>query len=104
MKAWGFAYKSQFVWAKDRIGLGFWNRNKHEILLIGTRGHIPAPAPGTQWPSVIEAPVGRHSVKPEAALEMVEHYFPTLPKIELHRRGLARAGWDAWGAEIEGTL
>jgi N6-adenosine-specific RNA methylase IME4 len=99
MKAWGFAYKSQFVWVKNKIGLGFWNRNKHEILLIGTRGHVPAPAPGTQWSSVIEAPVGAHSVKPDAALEIIEHYYPNLPKIELHRRGAARPGWDAWGDE-----
>jgi N6-adenosine-specific RNA methylase IME4 len=103
MKAWGFAYKSQFVWVKNKIGLGFWNRNKHELLLIGTRGHIPAPAPGTQWPSVIDADVGAHSVKPEAALEMIEHYYPNLPKIELHRRGSARPGWDAWGAEVDGA-
>jgi N6-adenosine-specific RNA methylase IME4 len=101
MKAWGFAYKSQFVWVKNKIGLGFWNRNKHELLLIGTRGHIPAPAPGTQWPSVIDADVGAHSVKPEAALEMIESYYPNLPKIELHRRGPTRRGWDAWGAEAE---
>ena len=26
--------------------------------------------------------------------------FPTLPKIELNRRGFARAGWDAWGHEV----
>jgi N6-adenosine-specific RNA methylase IME4 len=101
MKAWGFAYKSQFVWVKDRIGLGFWSRNKHEILLIGTRGHVPAPAPGTQWASVIEAPVGAHSVKPDKALEMIERYFSNLPKIELHRRGPTRPGWDSWGNETE---
>ena len=41
-----------------------------------------------------------HSVKPEKVLEMIEHYFPNLPKIELHRRGPARPGWDAWGAEV----
>jgi N6-adenosine-specific RNA methylase IME4 len=104
LKAWGFVYRSQYVWVKDRIGLGFWSRNKHEILLIGTRGHIPAPAPGTQWPSVIEAPVGAHSVKPEAALQMIEHYYLSLRKIELHRRGPARLGWDAWGDEAEGNM
>lgn len=101
MRAWGFTYKSQFVWVKNKIGLGFWNRNKHEILLVGVRGKPPGPAPGTQWASVIEAPVGAHSVKPEAALKMIEHYFPTLPKIELHRRGPARPDWDAWGDETE---
>lgn len=101
MEAWGFDYKSQFVWIKDKIGTGYWSRNKHEILLVGTRGDIPAPAMGTQWPSAIEAPVGKHSVKPEKFLEMIESYFPSLPKIELNRRGPARLGWDAWGNEIE---
>jgi N6-adenosine-specific RNA methylase IME4 len=37
--------------------------------------------------SVIEEPRGRHSAKPEIFLEMIEQYFPTLPKIELNRRG-----------------
>jgi N6-adenosine-specific RNA methylase IME4 len=98
MAAWGFVYKTCAVWAKDRIGTGYWFRNKHEILLLGTRGHVPAPAPGTQWPSLIEAPVGRHSEKPAVFLKMIEAYFPTLPRIELHARH-ARVGWDRWGAE-----
>ncbi|WP_256375199.1 MULTISPECIES: hypothetical protein [unclassified Bradyrhizobium] len=34
---------------------------------------------------------------------MIESYFPTLPKIELNRRGPERAGWDAWGNEAEGA-
>ena len=100
MAAWGFTYKSSLVWVKDRIGTGYWSRNKHELLLVGTRGHVPAPAMGTQWPSVIEAPVGRHSEKPSVAYELIEAYFPTLPKIELHARGIvARTGWVMWGLE-----
>jgi N6-adenosine-specific RNA methylase IME4 len=61
MRAWGFTYKTCAVWSKDRIGTGYWFRNQHEILLVGTRGQIPAPAMGTQWSSLILAPVGRHS-------------------------------------------
>jgi N6-adenosine-specific RNA methylase IME4 len=99
MEAWGFDYKSHYVWAKDKIGTGYWNRNKHELLLIGTRGNVPAPAPGSQWDSLIEAPVGKHSEKPEIFLGMIEQYFPNLPKIELNRRGEPRSGWDAWGNE-----
>ena len=66
MKAWGFEYKSQFVWIKDRIGTGYWNRNKHEILLVGTRGNPPAPEMGTQFDSTIEAAVREHSRKPDS--------------------------------------
>ena len=99
MAAWGFDYRSNYVWAKDRIGTGYWNRNQHEHLLLGVRGNVPAPAMGTQWRSLIEAPVTKHSAKPENFLQMIEDYFPTLPKIELNRRGPPRQGWDAWGNE-----
>lgn len=98
---WGFTYKSHFVWVKDKAGTGYWNRNKHELLLIGTKGEIPAPAPGTQFISAIAADVGEHSAKPEIFLQLIEKYFPTLPKIELNRRGPARLGWAAWGNEAE---
>ena len=98
MAAWGFEYKSQCIWRKDRIGTGYWFRNAHELLLVGTRGKIPAPAMGTQWESVIDAPVGEHSAKPDKFYELIEAYFPNLPKIELNARR-ARPGWDAWGLE-----
>lgn len=98
MAAWGFEYKTHFVWAKDKIGTGYWNRNQHELLLVGTRGNVPAPAPGKQWSSVIEAALGAHSEKPVAAYELIEAYFPNLPKIELNARR-QRDGWDAWGNE-----
>ena len=101
MAAWGFDYKSHHVWGKDKAGTGYWNREKHELLLIGTRGDVPCPAPGEQWDSLIMAPIGEHSAKPECFLEMIEQYYPTLPKIELNRRGPPRDGWDAWGLEAE---
>ena len=100
MAAWGFAYRSHFVWAKDRIGTGYWNRNKHELLLIGVRGDIPAPTMGTQAASIIEAPITRHSEKPEVSYNIIESYFPNLPKIELNARR-ARSGWASWGNEVE---
>jgi hypothetical protein len=58
-----------------------------------------APAPSSQWSSVIEAPVGTHSEKPEIFLKMIEEYFPNLPKIELNRRGPPHPGWDAWATK-----
>ena len=98
MEAWGFDYKSHFIWAKDRWGTGDWNRSQHELLLVGTKGDVPAPAPGTQLSSLINAPVGRYAEKPEIFYELIESHFPNLPKIELNAHG-ARAGWDRWGPE-----
>ena len=101
MEAWGFEYKSNYVWVKDKIGTGHWNRSRHEILLIGTRGKPVCPAQGSQWDSAIMSPRLEHSKKPECFLEMIEAYFPNTPKIELNCRGAPRAGWDAWGNETE---
>ena len=99
MAAWGFDYKSHYVWGKDKQGTGYWNFEKHELLLIGTRGKIPCPAPGTQKESLRMSRRLKHSQKPEMFLEMIESWYPTLPKIELNRRGPARKGWAAWGNE-----
>lgn len=96
MAAWGFAYKSHFAWIKDKAGTGYWNRNRHELLLIGTRGDIPAPAPGDQYESAITAKVQEHSRKPFHFHEIIEDMFPNLPRIELFAREQF-AGWDSWG-------
>lgn len=100
MVAWGFTYKSHCIWTKDKVGTGYWFRNSHELLLVGTKGNVPAPAMGTQWTSTIEGRVTRHSAKPERFYELIEEYFPTLPKIELNARK-TREGWDAWGNQAE---
>jgi N6-adenosine-specific RNA methylase IME4 len=100
----GFEYKSHVVWKKPKAGLGRWFHSRHEVLLVGTRGNVVCPAPGEQWESVIEAEPavkGLHSSKPERFFEMIEAYFPTVPKIELNRRGPPRPGWDAFGNEVE---
>lgn len=95
----GFEYRSQYAWGKDKIGLGFWSREKHEILLIGVKGKIDCPAPGTQRDSLIIAPRGEHSAKPFCFMEMIAAYYPTMPKLVLNWRGPAPAGWTAWGNE-----
>lgn len=102
IKARGFTYASQVIWKKPSIGMGRWVRSLHEIFLIGTRGKIPCPAPGKQWPSVIEAPRGRHSEKPDKFYELIEAYFPTISKIELNARR-RRRGWDLYRPEAPDT-
>jgi N6-adenosine-specific RNA methylase IME4 len=100
MAHWGFAYKSRCVWVKDKAGTGYWFRDLAEELLVGTRGRIPAPAQGDQYGGAIEAPVGRHSVKPVYLHEMIEDLFPNLPKLEMFARQ-QRDGWDCWGNEVD---
>jgi len=95
---WNFNYKSHICWIKDRQGTGYWTRNKHELLLIATKGKVPAPAMGTQPPSVIELPLGRHSEKPAFFADMISTLYPTTPKLEMFAR-VGRVGWDVIGNE-----
>jgi N6-adenosine-specific RNA methylase IME4 len=99
MTAWGFEYVTNMVWVKDKIGVGHWVRNRHELLLIGRRGEFPTPEPANRPSSVIEAPRREHSRKPDEAYEIIEAMYPELPKIELFARH-ARPNWSAWGNEI----
>jgi N6-adenosine-specific RNA methylase IME4 len=99
MRAWGFTYKSASTWEKDKAGTGYWVRGIVEDLLIGTRGDVPSPAPGEQFPGIIKAPRGRHSEKPEIFAKHIERLFPNVPKLEMFARK-ARPGWDVWGNEV----
>ena len=96
--SWGFTYRSHIVWVKNRQGSGYWVRNCHELLLIGTRGNIPAPAPGQQYRSVIEANTASHSEKPPQFAEIIEDMFPHAALLEMFARK-PRLGWDVWGNE-----
>lgn len=104
MAHWGFAYVSNCVWIKDRIGTGYWFREQHEILLLGKRGAFPAPAMGRAFPSVLAAPRARVSEKPDAFYAIIEAMAGPVPRVELFARLTphgkhAREGWDVWGNE-----
>ena len=96
MRAWGFEYVTSAVWVKDKIGMGVYLRQQHELLLICKRGNSIVPDPGLLSPSVIEAARSKHSEKPVEAYELIERMYPELPKIELFARN-ARHGWAVWG-------
>jgi len=98
IRAWGFTYVTGAVWDKQRMGLGSWFRLQHEHLLIATRGDVPPPAPELRVRSVLRAPRGRHSAKPNQMRELIASQFPDVPKVELFARERA-PGWDAWGNE-----
>lgn len=100
IKAWGFEYRTNMVWDKEKIGMGYHARNQHELLLICKRGEIPPPAAGTQPSSVYREARGDHSAKPAFFAEMIEGFYPQLPKIELFCRS-PRAGWAVFGNQSE---
>lgn len=94
--AWGFEYRTNIVWVKDKIGMGYHARSQHELLLIAKRGTMPPPIAGQQPSSVIEAPRQEHSAKPAIFAETIERLYPGVGRIELFCRS-PRPGWDVWG-------
>lgn len=96
IESWGFTYRTCMVWVKDKIGMGYYARQKHELLLIATRGNPPVPPPAARPVSVIEGAREKHSAKPLAFAYAIERMYPELPKVELFCRS-PRTGWAVWG-------
>lgn len=95
--AWGFVYRTCMVWDKCRIGMGYYARQQHELLLIATRGSIPVPEPANRPASVVRIERDpEHSAKPTEFYEIIERMYPEYTKVELFAR-TRRPGWDAWG-------
>jgi N6-adenosine-specific RNA methylase IME4 len=59
LDAWGFEYRTNFVWVKDKWGMGCYCRNQHEILCVARRGNLPPPTIKDRVSSVMGAPRGR---------------------------------------------
>jgi N6-adenosine-specific RNA methylase IME4 len=100
IEAWGFEYKSLYVWDKVRHNLGFYNSVRAELLLIATRGSC-LPDTGKLIDSVqtIER-TGKHSEKPHGFYDIIESMYDHGRKLELFARS-SRPGWDADGNESE---
>ena len=99
LNSWGFTYKTCAVWDKEKIGMGYWFRGQHELLLVGTKGNFPTPEPSARFSSIIKEPRSTHSTKPKVIYEMLEAMFPGRTYLELFCR-TPRDGWEVWGNEV----
>lgn len=99
MSAWGFIYKTQFVWDKEVMGMGYWARIQHEHLLIGVKGEMLTPAPENRYSSVIREKRTEHSKKPDIVYEMLEKMYPERRYLELFARQQYSDKWTVWGNE-----
>lgn len=103
-RAWGFVPKAEVVWVKTttlgrvRMGMGRYVRNAHEACIVATRGRFKPSDRGVL--SVVHAPRGRHSAKPDAFYAMVERLAAGGPLVELFAR-TPRPGWRQHGDQLE---
>ena len=100
IQAMGFNYKTHAVRVKQgRPGLGQYLRGQHELLLFAVRGKgYAARTSSRSLSSLISAPRGGHSEKPDAAYTLIEARSHG-PRLELFARS-QREGWVCWGDEL----
>jgi N6-adenosine-specific RNA methylase IME4 len=99
LNSWGFTYKTCAIWDKEKMGMGYWFRIQHELLLVGVRGNVRAPETDARFQSVIRSPRSTHSSKPEVVYEMIEQMFPNKKYLEAFARS-NREGWSSWGNQV----
>jgi len=98
MEAWGFKYRTSMVWVKSQIGMGYYARSQHELLLIGALGSLPAPLPEHRPSSVIDGRRAGHSAKPNLR-PVLNAMYPGLWKREMFSRRPAEDLWLVHGNE-----
>lgn len=99
--AWGFEFRSSFVWVKPQIGIGNYWRNSHEFLLTAIRGDAKRFNDRT-LKSWLECDRSRHSEKPFVVRDYIRRASPG-PFLEMFARTPSE-GWTSWGNEIERGL
>lgn len=99
LNAWGFVYRTCAIWDKEIIGMGYWFRGQHELLLVGVKGNISTPEPSVRISSVYQEKRTKHSKKPDYYYEVIEKYFPNGKYLELFARN-TRKNWESWGNEL----
>jgi len=84
LDAGGFTViENEFVWDKEKIGAGNYNRNQHESLLIAIKGKMPLPA--ELYPSIIKQLRSSFARKPNL-WPMIKKMYPKRNYCELYAR------------------
>jgi N6-adenosine-specific RNA methylase IME4 len=102
IKAWGFSYKTSFVWDKVKHNMGHYNSVRHEFLLVATRGSC-TPDVAKLYDSVVSIERGAHSVKPPEFRKIIDTLYPHGKRLEMFAREKAD-GWEIWGNDARAKV
>ncbi len=102
-RAWGFKPKTILTWVKTHHGdparvsmkTGYYFRGATEHAIFCVRGSLRLKTTEGVPTAFLWPRIARHSVKPEAFLDLVERCSPG-PYLEMFARR-RREGWEAWG-------
>jgi len=98
IRAWGFQYKSSFVWDKIKHNMGHYNSVRHEFLLVCVRGSCQPDVPKL-FDSVLSEERTKHSRKPETFRTIIDTIYPHGRRVELFARE-QHEGWDGYGNQL----
>jgi N6-adenosine-specific RNA methylase IME4 len=99
VRAWGFEPKTMLTWEKHRFGRGHWLHDQTEHCLVAVRGK-PTVELKNQT-TLLRAPRGAHSEKPDAFFDLVESLCPSSASryCYMFARAFERERWDCHGDE-----
>ena len=100
VEAWGFDYRTSAIWAKPQLGMGYYFRQQHELLLVAIKGAPGVPEPEFRERSVLEFPRTKHSAKPKEYYQIIERMYPHAKRVELFCRS-PQPGWHSWGNQVD---
>jgi len=99
IRAWGFKYKTSFVWDKVKHNFGHYNSVRHEFLLVCTKGSC-IPDTDKKYDSVVSIErTPKHSEKPEEFREIIDALYKNGKRIELFARSQHK-DWEVWGNQV----
>lgn len=99
IKAWGFKYKTSFIWDKIKHNMGHYNSVRHEFLLIATKGSC-TPDNKKLYDSVQSIERTEHSAKPKEFMDIIDDLYVYGDRLEMFAREGDRENWLYWGNEI----
>ncbi len=105
VNAWGFKYKTTFIWDKVRHNMGHYNSVRHEILFVCTKGSC-TPDINNLFDSVVTIDRSDFpSQKPDYfRSDIIDKLYPYGFGIDLFSRkkkGELPTRWAIWGNQIE---
>lgn len=99
LEAWGFTYKTNYVWDKVLGMRGHYSHVVHEHLVIATRGSclmdVPTPQPKSVQ-TIRRTADYKHSQKPDEFRQIIETHWNRGPYLELFGRKRV-PGWEVFG-------
>lgn len=100
LNSWGFTYRTCAIWDKEIIGMGYWFRGQHEVLLVGVKGEFKPPDQERRVSSVYKKRRSKHSSKPSYYYDLIEKCYPDGKYLELFSRKKHNDKWAVYGNEV----